>query len=100
MPADVFVTHAGTAVDARGEIVTDGGRVLSVTALGDTLADAQKKAYQAVACIRFTGMPSFSASLDDTQIWQLALFLKHMDSLPPSVRKVWTKLPSAGAGGN
>jgi mono/diheme cytochrome c family protein len=50
--------------------------------------------------IRFTGMPSFGASLDDTQIWRLALFLKHMDSLPPSVQRVWTKLPSAGAGGN
>jgi len=38
--------------------------------------------------------------LDDTQIWQLALFLKHMDSLPPSVQRVWTKLPSAGGNGN
>ncbi|HTB21599.1 MAG TPA: cytochrome c [bacterium] len=44
--------------------------------------------------IRLTGMPSYSASLDDTQIWQLALFLKHMDSLPPSVQRVWKTLPA------
>jgi phosphoribosylamine--glycine ligase len=52
---DVQIFHAGTRAD-RDLVVTDGGRVLGVTALGDTLADAQKKAYQAVACIRFTGM--------------------------------------------
>lgn len=50
--------------------------------------------------IRLTGMPGFSASLDDTEIWQVALFLKHMDSLPPSVQRVWAKVPSAGAGGD
>jgi thiosulfate dehydrogenase len=44
--------------------------------------------------IRLTGMPAYSASLDDTQIWQVALFLKHMDSLPASVQKVWTALPA------
>jgi mono/diheme cytochrome c family protein len=43
--------------------------------------------------IRLTGMPSYSASLDDTQIWQVALFLKHMDSLPPSVQRIWVKTP-------
>jgi thiosulfate dehydrogenase len=46
--------------------------------------------------IRLTGMPSFGTSLDDTQIWQVALFLKRMDSLPPSVQRVWAKVPSAG----
>lgn len=33
--------------------------------------------------IRLTGMPSFGNSLSDRQIWTLALFLKHMDKLPP-----------------
>src|ERR1700722_17648008 len=50
--------------------------------------------------IRLPGMPSFNASLDDSQIWQVAMFLKHMDSLPPAVQRIWTKLPSAGASGN
>ncbi|HEX3149933.1 MAG TPA: phosphoribosylamine--glycine ligase [Gemmataceae bacterium] len=51
---DVKVFHAGTRVDSN-RIVTDGGRVLGVTALGDTLADAKKRAYEAVAKISFRG---------------------------------------------
>ena len=39
----------------EGAILTDGGRVLGVTALGDTLADAKARAYEAVAKINFTG---------------------------------------------
>jgi len=35
--------------------VTDGGRVLGVTALGKTIADAKLRAYQAVKCIRWEG---------------------------------------------
>ena len=55
VPADVFVTHAGTAVDADGEIVTDGGRVLSVTALGSDIATARATAYSAIDVIEFDG---------------------------------------------
>ena len=53
--ADVKVFHAGTALRADpaagrdGRVVTDGGRVLNVTALGATLAEAQARAYEAVA---------------------------------------------------
>jgi phosphoribosylamine--glycine ligase len=52
---DVKVFHAGTKVEGS-EIITDGGRVLGVTALGDTLADAKKRAYEAVNLIHFQGM--------------------------------------------
>jgi phosphoribosylamine--glycine ligase len=55
VPTDVFVTHAGTAVDAQGEIVTDGGRVLSVTALGADTASARATAYSAIDVIEFDG---------------------------------------------
>jgi phosphoribosylamine--glycine ligase len=51
---DVKVFHAGTKLDS-GFVVTDGGRVLAVTALGDTLAQAKKKAYTAVDKINFQG---------------------------------------------
>jgi phosphoribosylamine--glycine ligase len=51
---DVKVFHAGTKME-RDFVITDGGRVLGVTALGDTLAEAQRKAYEAVACIHFQG---------------------------------------------
>ncbi len=42
---DCKVFHAGTTLNERGEVVTNGGRVLCVTALGDSVSDAQKKAY-------------------------------------------------------
>ncbi len=51
---DVKVFHAGTAPHGD-QIVTDGGRVLAVTALGDDLAAAKLRAYQAVKCIRWDG---------------------------------------------
>jgi phosphoribosylamine--glycine ligase len=51
---DVKVFHAGTRMDSNMP-VTDGGRVLSVTALGDTLAAAKARAYEAVAKINFQG---------------------------------------------
>jgi phosphoribosylamine--glycine ligase len=51
---NVKVFHAGTRDDS-GMIVSDGGRVLGVTALGDTLAEAKKTAYEAVGKIHFPG---------------------------------------------
>jgi phosphoribosylamine--glycine ligase len=51
---DVKVFHAGTRLE-NGLFVTDGGRVLGVTALGDTLADAKRNAYDAVSRIHFQG---------------------------------------------
>ncbi len=51
---DVKVFHAGTAL-ANGHVVTAGGRVLNVTALGDSIAKAKLNAYRAVKCIRWPG---------------------------------------------
>ena len=42
--------------------------------------------------IRLTGMPSWNGSLTDNQIWTLALFLKHMDKLPPAVQSGWAQI--------
>ena len=52
---DVAVFHAGTRRDASGQVVTGGGRVLGVTALGDTLEAARQKAYANVERIHFEG---------------------------------------------
>ncbi len=49
---DVKVFHAGTAT-TDGKLVTAGGRVLGVTALGDTLAAARQRAYEAVEKIHW-----------------------------------------------
>ena len=51
---DVIVFHAGTK-EQDGNILTNGGRVLGVTALGETIADAKTRAYQAVDIIEFEG---------------------------------------------
>jgi phosphoribosylamine--glycine ligase len=52
---DVHVFHAGTALQ-DGQVVTAGGRVLCVTALGDNVRAAQKRAYEIADDIRFDGM--------------------------------------------
>lgn len=51
----VTVFHAGTARNADGELVTAGGRVLNVVALGDSFDDAREKAYEACNLINFEG---------------------------------------------
>ncbi len=52
--ADVKVFHAGTVLK-EGQTITNGGRVLGVTALGDTISAAKLNAYTAVKCIRWDG---------------------------------------------
>ena len=52
---DVAVFHSGTAM-RDGRLVTNGGRVLTVTALGETLAAARERVYEAVSRIHFEGM--------------------------------------------
>ena len=52
---DVTVYHAGTALTDAGELVTSGGRVLDVTALGDTFEAARDRAYAACEKIQFKG---------------------------------------------
>lgn len=49
--------------------------------------------------IRMTGMPSYRATLSETQMWQLTLFLKHMDELTPRAEKTWKALPSQAQAG-
>ena len=51
---DAHVFHAGTA-ERDGQVVTAGGRVLCVTALGDDVHAAQRRAYEVAAAIRFDG---------------------------------------------
>jgi phosphoribosylamine--glycine ligase len=53
VPASAKVFHAGTALDADGGVVSAGGRVLCVAALGEDVAQAQANAYAGVAKIHF-----------------------------------------------
>ena len=52
---DVKVFHAGTSTNENDEVVTSGGRVLGVTALGDTIPDAKNAAYAAIREIQWDG---------------------------------------------
>jgi phosphoribosylamine--glycine ligase len=52
---DAKVFHSGTSLDAEGRVVTSGGRVLSVTALGDSISGAKLNAYRAVKLVRWDG---------------------------------------------
>jgi phosphoribosylamine--glycine ligase len=52
----VTIFHAGTALDDEGQFVTNGGRVVAVTGVGDTLAQARRRAYEGAALVTFEGM--------------------------------------------
>jgi phosphoribosylamine---glycine ligase len=52
---DAIVFHAGTTLDTQGRLVTSGGRVLCVTALGDSVRAAQQAAYEMLRPIAFAG---------------------------------------------
>lgn len=52
----VSVYHAGTKLDEDGHVVSNGGRVLAVTALGDSMEQARTRAYEATDRIHFDGM--------------------------------------------
>jgi len=54
VPEDAKVFHAGTVLDTHGHVLSAGGRVLCVAALGDSVRDAQQRAYAAVAGIHWT----------------------------------------------
>jgi phosphoribosylamine--glycine ligase len=52
---DILVFHAGTKSGGKGEMLTNGGRVLTVVAKGKDLAEARKKVYTNISRIRFEG---------------------------------------------
>lgn len=55
LPSDSKIFHAGTGFDGEGNVVTSGGRVLCATALGNSVAEAQRNAYAAAEKIHWDG---------------------------------------------
>jgi len=74
---DALVFHAGTAFD-EGRVTTQGGRVLCVTALGDSVKIAQSRAYDVIQNIQFDGMQF------RRDIGHHALSRRHPGSSPPT----------------
>ena len=52
---DITVFHASTKAGENGEVLTNGGRVLTVTAMGNTLAEARQRVYDNISRIHFEG---------------------------------------------
>jgi phosphoribosylamine--glycine ligase len=52
---DIVVFHAGTTTNNTSSVLTSGGRVLTVTATGKTIADAREKVYNSISRIHFDG---------------------------------------------
>ena len=64
----VEILHAGTSRDEQGRVVTAGGRVLSVVAVGDDVPEARERAYDAAALIRLRG-GQFRRDIADPARW-------------------------------
>ncbi len=82
---DVVVFHSGTALNDEGHMVTAGGRVLAVTALGDTLKEAQAKVYAGLNKLAFPGctIGAISAGERSTRIrYAQASALFALDNAP------------------
>ena len=50
-----LIFHAGTKLNADKKVVSNGGRVLSITAFGNSIMEAKSKAYEQIASIKFEG---------------------------------------------
>lgn len=50
--------------------------------------------YKIAHGMRLTPMPAYGANFTENQMWQLALFLKNMNKLPPAVQAAWKAIPS------
>jgi phosphoribosylamine--glycine ligase len=52
---DILIFHAGTKLGKNGEVLTNGGRILTVVAMGKDLAEAREKVYKNITRIHFEG---------------------------------------------
>jgi len=97
------ICHGGAAVDAAPPPIAKGEYPKPPQLASDGVEDDPEgwTFWKVKHGIRWTGMPSWKYELDDRQIWTLALFLKHMDKLPPAANAAWQQLgrpaPAANA---
>lgn len=85
------ICHGTAAGDASTSPVAKGLYPKPPQLATDGVEDDQEGAtYWKIAHgIRWTGMPSWKATLSDQEMWTVALFLKHMDKLPPAALQAW-----------
>lgn len=84
------------ASDAKPSVIAKGLYIESPQLAKDGVEDdpVGETYYKIDHGYRLTPMPAFSKTLSQTEIWQLALFLKNMDKLPPAADAEFKKIPS------
>jgi mono/diheme cytochrome c family protein len=92
--ANCVVCHG--ASDAKESTIAKGLYIKAPQLAKDGVEDdpVGETYYKIEHGYRLTPMPAFSKTLSETQIWQLALFLKQMDKLPPAADAEFKKIPS------
>ena len=97
--ANCAVCHG--AQDGKPSLLAQGFAVESpmlATKDGSVTDDPESVTYFKVTHgIRFTAMPAFSKTLDETQRWQIAAFVKRMDKLSAPVEAAWKAVPSVAS---
>ena len=94
------ICHGTSAGDASASSIAKGENPKPPQLATDGVeADPESWTYWKVKHgIRWTGMPAWKDELNDDQIWTLALFLKHMDKLPPVAAAKWRALGQTSGG--
>lgn len=93
--------HGGAAGDASASPVAKGEYPRPPQLATDGVEDDPEGVtfWKLQHGIRLTGMPSWRGALTDQQMWILALFLKHMDKLPPAADAAWRQVGAQPAPG-
>jgi|SRR5579872_5158142 len=88
------ICHGGAAGDASASPVAKGEYPRPPQLATDGVEDDPEgfTFWKLQHGIRLTGMPSWRGALTDRQMWTLALFLKHMDKLPPAPEAAWKQV--------
>lgn len=97
--AKLYGTHCAVchgASDAKESDIAKGLYIKAPQLAKDGVEDdpVGMTYYKIAHGYRMTPMPAFSKTLSETQIWQLALFLKNMDKLPAAAETAFKKIPS------
>jgi len=88
------ICHGTAAGDASASSIAKGENPMPPQLATDGVEDDPESwtFWKVKHGIRWTGMPAWKDELNDDQIWTLALFLKHMDKLPPLAAAKWHAL--------
>ncbi len=93
--AECLVCHG--AADGKPSAIARGLNVSPPQLAFDGVEDdpAGETYWKVKHGIRFTGMPAYASSLGEEELWQVTLFVSHLDHLTPATAAIWKAMPSA-----